>query len=182
VEGDEAGVPFVFARASTDPLAPTPYFVRSQDRSDADAVCLNPALFGKHIPFGIVSHYIGDPGYTGRDGMSLAFEYQGDFIVDESSPAPADSKKHETPSTGLTIEVTSHDWTPLARHYTAHVETRTPAAEWQSVSISVSQFRTADDKPLQSWRDLDKLEIRGTTTKENPPRFRRFHWTGQMSR
>ena len=28
-------------------------------------------------------------------------------------------EKAEIPSTGLTIEVTSHDWTPLARHYTA---------------------------------------------------------------
>ena len=141
-------------------------------------MCLNPALFGKHIPFGIISHYIGDPGYAGRKGMSLAFEYQGNFIVDESSPTPGDSKKHETPSTGLTIEVTSHDWTPLARHYTAHVETKTAEGEWQGVALSVSQFRTADGKPLQSWRDLDKLEIRGTTTKKNPPRFRRFHWVG----
>ena len=34
VEGDEAGAPFVFARASTDPLSPTPYFVRAEDRRD----------------------------------------------------------------------------------------------------------------------------------------------------
>jgi cephalosporin-C deacetylase-like acetyl esterase len=175
-EGDEPGAPFVFARASTDPLSPTPYFLRSEDRTNPDAVCLNPALFGKHIPFGILSHYIGDPGYAGRKGMSLAFEYQGDFIVDHSVSTPGDVKKSETPSAGLTIEVTSHDWTPLARHYTAHIETQSPAAEWHPVALSVSQFRTADGKPLQSWRDLDKLEIRGTTTKEQPPRFRRFHW------
>ncbi len=162
-----------YGSAFSDPL-----FRATEDRGDADAVCLNPALFGKHIPFGIISHYIGDPGYAGRKGMSLAFEYQGDFVVDESSPTPGDSKKHETPSTGLTVEVTSHDWTPLARHYTAHVETKTAEGEWQGVALSVSQFRTADGKPLQSSRVLDKLEIRGTTTKKNPPRFRRFHWVG----
>ena len=176
VDGEEPGAPFVFARASTDPLSPTPYFVRAEDGTDADAVCLNPALFGKHIPFGIVSHYIGDPAYVGRMGTSLAFEYQGEFVVDQSSPTPADAKQMETPRTGLTIEVTSRDWTPLARRYTAHVETQSPAAEWHQVALSVSQFRTADGKALQNWGDLDKIEIRGTTTKENPPRFRRFHW------
>ena len=56
---------------------------------------------------------------------------------------------------------------------------RRPTNGWHAVTLSVSQFRTADGKPLPSWRDLDKLEIRGTTTKENPPQFRRFHWVGE---
>ncbi len=82
------------------------------------------------IRFGIVTHYIGDPGYAGRDGMSLAFEYQGISFGQVALHSPADWKKHETPSTGLTIEVTAHDWTPLARRYTAHVETKTTEGEW----------------------------------------------------
>lgn len=165
VEGDEPGAPFVFARANTDPNSATKYFLRLRD--DADAVCVNPALFGDRIRFAIVSHYIGDPGYAGHDGMSLGFEYQGEFIED---------KENGTAASGLTIEVTAHDWTPLAIRYTAHVATRTRSDKWSPSTLSVSQFRTADAKPLRSWRDFDKLEIRGTATKQHPPRFRRFHW------
>ena len=83
-----SGAPFVFAGASTDPIVPPSYFVRSDDRADRDAVCINPALFGGRIRFGIVTHYIGDPGYAGRDGMSLAFDYKGDFIRDKSPHSP----------------------------------------------------------------------------------------------
>jgi dienelactone hydrolase len=165
-EGDKLGTPFVFARASTDPIAPISYFVRSNDRGESDAICINPAIFGSRIRFGIVTHYIGDPGYAGRDGMSLAFDYRGDFIREKEGAEPG----------GLTIEATAHDWTPLARHYTAHVDTDASASDWRGVRLSVSQFRTADGKPLQSWRDLDKLEIRGATTKTGPPEFRRFRW------
>ncbi len=174
VDGDEAGAPFVFARANTDPNVATSYFVRSTDPADRDAVCINAAVFGKTINFGIVTHYIGDPGYAGEDGMSFAFEYQGDFISDKST-APAGGKQNESETGGLTLEVTAHDWTPLAQRYTAHLDTAT-GGNWQPVALSVSQFRSKEGKPLQSWRGLDKLEIRGTATKENPPRFRRFHW------
>lgn len=179
VEGDEVGAPFVFAAASTDPIVPTSYFVRSDDRADPDAVCLNPALFGSRTRFGIVTHYIGDPGYAGRDGMSLAFDCKGDFLQDKSPPPPVGGKNNEADAKGLTIEVTAHDWTPLARRYTAHVAVETPTNGWHAVALSVSQFHTAEGKPLPSWGDLDKLELRGTTTKQNPPRFRRFHWVGQ---
>ncbi|HUE15426.1 MAG TPA: acetylxylan esterase [Planctomycetaceae bacterium] len=179
VAGDELGAPFVFARASTDPIVPISYFVRSDDRADPDVICLNPALFGSLIRFGIVTHYIGDPGYVSRDGMSLAFDYQGDFIQDKSPQPSAAGKNNEADPGGLTVEVTAHDWTPLARRYTAHVDTQIPAADWHTATLPVSQFHTDDGKPLPSWRELDKLEIRGTTTKQNPPRFRRFHWLAQ---
>ena len=108
--------------------------------------------------------------------MSFAFEYQGGFVPDQSA-ASRDGKQSEAEAGGLTIEVIAHDWTPPAQHYTAHVDTAPAGANWNSVALSVSQFRSKEGKPLQSWRGLDKLEIRGTATKENPPRFRRFHWT-----
>ncbi len=180
MDGDEAGAPFVFARANTDPNVATSYFVRSADKADRDAVCVNPAVFGKTINFGIATHYLGDPGYAGEDGMSFAFEYQGDFIADKST-SPADGRQRESEAGGLTLEVIAHDWTPLAQHYmahldTVHLDTVAGGANWHPVALSVSQFRSKEGKPLQSWRGLDKLEIRGTATKESPPRFRRFHW------
>jgi dienelactone hydrolase len=181
VAGEEAGAPFVFAAASTDPVRAIAYFVCPKDPADRDVVCVNPALFGNRIRFGIVSHYIGDPGYVGRDGMSLAFEYQGEFVQDKSQPASADGKKDEAEKGGLTIQVTAHDWTPLARRYTAHVDTDhvdtvTPSNAWHTATLSVAQFQEPKGKPLRNWRELDKIEIRGTTTKQNPPRFRHFHW------
>jgi dienelactone hydrolase len=180
VDGDDAGAPFVCARANTDPNVSPSYFVRASDPADRDAVCVNPAVFGKTINFGIVTHYLGDPGYAGEDGMLFAFEYQGNFISDKSI-APADGKRNESETGGLTLEIIAHDWTPLAQHYTAHldtasVETAAGGSDWHPVALSVSQFRSKEGKPLQSWRGLDKLEIRGTATKESPPRFRRFHW------
>ena len=175
MNGDEAAAPFVFARANTDPNVATSYFVRPDDPADRDAVCINPAIFGKKINFGILTHAIGDPGYAGGDGMSFAFEYQGDFIPGNSLSS-GDGKQSEAEAGGLTIEVIAHDWTPLAQHYTAHVDADPAEGKWHSVALSVSQFRSKQGKPLQSWRGLDKLEIRGTATKENPPRFRQFHW------
>ena len=176
VEGEKPGAPFVFAAANTDPNVALSYLVRSNDAADRETVCINPALFGNRIRFGIVSHYIGDPGYAGRDGMSLAFDYQGDFIQDNSKPASVNGKKDEADRGGLAVEVTAHDWTPLAQRYAAHIDTQTQATAWHTVTLSVAEFHEANGKPLRSWRDLDKLEIRGTTTKQNPPRFRHFHW------
>ena len=122
-----------------------------------------------------MTHYIGDPGYAGGDGMSLAFEYQGDFILGEFPLAPLIQKSTRHRARGLTIEVTAHDWTPLAQHYTAHMSTTgtrpREVASGLAFGLAISDGR---GKPLQSWRDLDKLEIRGTATKENPPRFRQI--------
>jgi dienelactone hydrolase len=174
VEGDDAGAPFVFARANTDPNVAIAYFIRADGAADRDAVCLNPAVFGKTIRFGIVTHYIGDPGYAGRDGMSLAFDYQGEFIADTAA-ASTNGKQNKVEVGGLTLELTAHDWTPLAQHYTAHIDTA-GGDTWRSIVLPVSQFRSNQGKPLQSWRGLDKLEIRGAATKESPPRFRNFRW------
>jgi hypothetical protein len=176
--GEESGGPFVFGAAYTDPIVSFPYFVRSQSPDERDAICINSAVFGDHIHFGIVSHYIGDPGYVGRDDMSLAFEYQGEFIPDKSSPPPAGAKNTQADVGGLTVEVTSHDWTPKARRYAAHIDTPASASPngWQAVKLPVSKFHTAEGKALSSWGDLDKIELRGTTTKQNPPKFRQFRW------
>ena len=81
-ERSEPGDPFVFATANTDPNISPTYFLKSDDLARPNAVCVNPSIFGEHINFAIVSHYIGDAGYAGRDGQSFALEYKGTFFGD----------------------------------------------------------------------------------------------------
>jgi hypothetical protein len=178
-EKAEPGAPFVFATANTDPNVSIAYFVRSDDAIRPDAVCINPAIFGERINFAIVSHYIGDRGYAGRDGLSLAFEYQGDFLRDSRSKAEKAQRPNDSDEPGFTVLVTAHDWTPQSKSYLAHVSAPTPGTGWQRVELAVSRFVAADAKPLASWRDLDKLEIRGVGSKRNPPRFARFEWVAR---
>jgi cephalosporin-C deacetylase-like acetyl esterase len=175
-ERAEPGAPFVFAAANTDPNVSIVYFVRSDDPIRPDAVCINPAIFGERIDFALVSHYLGDPGYAGRDGLSLAFEYQGGFLRD-NRPKPAGAPQADNfDGPGFSVLVTAHDWTPQSKSYVAHVAAGTPGKGWQRVELAVSRFVAADGKSLPSWRDLDKLEIRGVGSKRNPPRFARFEW------
>jgi hypothetical protein len=172
------GAPFVFATANTDPNVSPVYFVEPDDPSRPDAVCINPAVFGKRINLTIVSHYIGDPAYTGRDGDLLSFEYRGEFLPDQSMADQSRSANNQG-GPGFTIRLTAHDWTPRAKSYMARVATTGPATTWRQALLSASHFAAADGKPLPSWRDLDKIEIRGIGSKQNPPRFARFRWAAR---
>ena len=170
------GAPFVFATANTDPNVSPAYFLKSDDPSRPEAICINPAVFGKRINLAIVSHYIGDPAYTGHEGDLLTFEYQGEFLRDTQSKADGSPSANDPGGPGFTILVIAHDWTPRAQNYMARVSTTGPATAWRQVSLSARHFVAADGKPLPSWRDLDKIEIRGIGSKQNPPRFARFRW------
>jgi dienelactone hydrolase len=177
-EPTEPGAPFVFATANTDPNVSPAYFVKCDDPARADAICINPAVFGKRIDFAIVSHYIGDPGYAGHDGQSLAFEYQGEFLQDNQSKS-AGALPGSPSGPGFTVQVTAHDWTPQAKTFTAHVISTGSAMSWRRTVLPISRFIAADGKLLPSWRDLDKIEIRGISSKQNPPRFARFEWAAR---
>jgi dienelactone hydrolase len=182
-EPDEPGAPFVYATANTDPNVSPVYFLRSTDSTRPDAVCLNPAVFGERFHFGILSHYIGDPGYTGKDGMSLTFEYRGEFFPQrEPSAATGGKKPAQSPDAGgpgLTVQVTAHDWTPRSKLYVARVAAEGPAGSWRRTVLPLSKFATSDGEPLRSWHDLDKIEILGLGSKRNPPQFARFEWVNR---
>jgi hypothetical protein len=142
-------------------------------------VCINPSVFGKQINFAIVSHYIGDPSYAGRDGQSLAFEYAGEFLRASDHDANKALLTNESQEPGFTVQVTAHDWTPQSKNYTARVATKAFTSDWRRVTLSASRFAAADGKVLTGWRDLDKIEIRGIGSKRSTPRFARFKWTAQ---
>ncbi|HET6324280.1 MAG TPA: acetylxylan esterase [Planctomycetaceae bacterium] len=173
----EPGAPFVAATANTDPNISPAYFVRSDDSARPDAICVNPALFGDRINLDLVSHYIGDPGYAGRDDQALSFEYRGAFLQENKPKAAGGAPDVEGP--GFTVQVTAHDWTPRAKTYVARVSVPQTATGWRKVTLSPSHFVAADKKPLSSWRDLDKIEIRGVGSKHDPPRFDHFEWAAR---
>jgi dienelactone hydrolase len=174
-EPDEPGAPFVYATANTDPNASIAYLRKSDDPDRPNAVCINPSVFGERINFAIVSHYIGDPGYSGRAGDLLTFEYAGEFLSDDRTKADRASSGKDSPEPGFTVQLTTHDWTPQSKTYSTHVPTKAAATGWQRVRLAPANF-VADGKPLPGWRDLDKLEIRGVASKRSPPRFARFEW------
>jgi dienelactone hydrolase len=174
-EPGEPGAPFVFAAANTDPNVSIVFFVRSDDPLRPDAICLNPALFGNHSDFGIVSHYIGDPGYAGHEGLSLTFDYQGEFLQPSNTDL-AGLPKAKSVEPGFTVQVTAHDWTLRSKTWSAHLVVPTFKPGWHHAALAASNFLTADGKPLPGWNDLDKIEIHGVGTKKNPPRFSRFQW------
>ncbi len=174
----DTGDPFVLAAANTDPNVFPTYFSKSDDPERPDAICINPAVFGERINFGIVSHYIGDPGYSGRDGQSLTFEYAGDFLASRSQPGGR-TRTSEPGSPGFVVQVTAHDWTPKAKTYTAAVATEGSSTGWQRARLSLTDLVAPDGKALPSWHDLDKIEIRGVGLKRNPPRFARFRWAAR---
>lgn len=176
VTGDEPGAPFVFATANTDPNVSRTYFIRATEPADRDAVCINPAIFGDRIPFDIISHYLGDPAYAGRDGMLLSFEYQGSFLPDAQPEVAGKKKSSVSDVPGFTVQISAGDFTPRFRGYRAHVETQAPTTGWQPIRLPLSQFRNDKGEPLASWRGLDKIAIRGVTLKHNPPKFARFRW------
>ena len=147
------------------------YFVKSDDPQRPNAVCLNAANLGEHFQFGIVSHYLGDPGYAGRDGLSLTFEYRGEFLEKKAPKTGQASRRDDKEPPGFEVRLTAHDWTPQSKTYTARVPTPNAATAWQRVSLPVTKFVADDGRPLRSWSDLDKIEIRGLGTRRRPPQF-----------
>jgi dienelactone hydrolase len=176
VTGDEPGAPFVYAIANTDPNTSTPYFLAPHDPADANAININPAPFGDRVRLDIVSHYMGDPAYGGKEGQSLSFEFQGDFIADSRPKGEGSPAKAEATVPVLTVAISANDFTPRARTYTTHIDAKEAGSGWQRASLSVSQFQNAEGKALANWRGLDKIELKGTTTKQGPPGFKNFRW------
>jgi hypothetical protein len=172
---NETGSPFVYALANTDPNVSPAYFIASRDADRPAAVCVNPAIFGPPINFAIISHYVGDPGYKGRDGDSLCFEYQGNFLADSESKR-SEAATINRGEAGFSVQLTAHDWTPQAKSFTARIAAASSAG-WREVKLPAASFVAADGRPLPSWNELDKIEIRGVASKENPPCFARFHWS-----
>ena len=174
VTGDEPGAPFVFATANTDPNTAKTYFVRSSLPAERDAVCVNPAIFGDRIRFDILSHYLADEGYAGRDGMSLSFEYQGEFLAGSQITTGAEKTPPLPDEPGFLLHVSSGEFTPRFRTYRAFVETKGSAAGWQPVRLTLSQFRSQKGEPLPScaaWTRSKSAALRQNRTRRSSPGF-----------
>jgi hypothetical protein len=122
-------------------------------------VRLNPEVFGEKQTVDISSHVIGDPQFQVPAGARLAFDYAGDLGPE-----------------GLRVTVVEHDWTPLAKFYTATVTAAERVDGWRTADLSLEDFKAKDaGTPLASWSELDKINLQGST-KSRPFRLANLRW------
>ena len=158
-ESRQAAESWFFATAYTDPVVSKQLMLLYDSQDHAHVVTLNPELFGSSINFNIATHLLGDPQFAGKPGQTLAFDCSGGFG-----------------ELGMTVTVTEKEWTPLGKSYAAKVSTHELSTDWKTVMLPLSRFQTADAKSAESWRQLDKIQLQGTTTKENPLRVGNLRW------
>src|SRR5262249_5733521 len=147
-----------YVPAYTDPNISSTFF-RAGQESAGHYFTLNPEIFGASINFKISSHLICDAPFAGRGGMAPPFVGKGGF--DES---------------GLTVSVLEREWTLMAKTYSVHIPREELTPGWKTITLPLSRFATDDGKRPGHWQDLEKLQLRGVTSKQEPPCFTHFRW------
>jgi len=151
---------WVYARAHTDPSLERTYLLVGRESERPYVVRLNPEMFGEKQTVDISSHVIGDPQFQAPPGARLAFDYAGDLGPE-----------------GLRVTVVEHDWTPLARFYTATVTAEERVDGWRTAELSLEDFKAKDaGTPLASWSELDKINLQGTSSMSKPFRLANLRW------
>jgi len=161
VEPRTAAESWYYATASTDPISPKP-FVHFGEDSEHPSARVNPALFGDTIHVNLASHLVGDPQFRRDAAQALVLECAG-----------------STDDAGLTISVTEYDWTPLAQTYSMHFPPEQIPGEWSSLKVAREQLKTAEGKPLASWRYVDKLNLQCKSPRNSPFAVGAFHLTSE---
>jgi hypothetical protein len=150
-----------YATAATDPLSPKQFVIFSLD-SEHPSARVNPALFGDTINVHLASHLVGDPQFRRDAAPALVLECAG-----------------STDDAGLTISVTEHDWTPLAQTCSIHFPPEQIPREWNSLELPREQLKTAEGKPLASWRYVDKLQLQCKSPRSAQLEVGAFHFTSE---
>lgn len=152
---------WVYARAHTDPSVERTYVEVESSGDRPNAVRLNPQVFGEQQTIDISSHVLADPQFAAGPNARLTLDCQGDFGAE-----------------GLRVTVVEHDWTPLAKFYTATIPSEGSPTEWRTIELSLNDFRLKDaDTPPGSWADLVKINLQGTTPTARPFRIANLRWT-----
>jgi dienelactone hydrolase len=150
---------WVYTAAYTDPNISASYLRTQADGQYGPCLTLNTDLFGNPMTFNISTHLLGDPQFQGRERSALAFRVKGGFTEE-----------------GLTVSVIENDWGPRSKTYSARIEKTALDSGWQEIVLPPSRFVSADGKTLTDWKGVDRLEIRGAASKQEPPCFARFRW------
>jgi hypothetical protein len=154
---------WVYAQAHTDPSIERTYLVVERESEGPHVVRLNPDVFGETQSVNISSHVVSDPQFQAPLGARLAFDYVGDFGAE-----------------GLRVTLSEHEWTPLAKSYTATVASEASSDNWQTVELKLEDFKPKDaGAPLASWDQLDKINLQGTSLKSKPFRLANLRWIAE---
>ena len=80
----------------------------------------------------------------------------------------------------LRITLAEHDWTPLAKFYTATIANEGTPGEWRTIELSLEDFRLKDaGTSLATWDELDKINLQGTTPRSKPFRLANLRWSSE---
>jgi hypothetical protein len=148
-----------FLGAYTDPSMDWEYLRDGRDPEVGPFLSFNNYRLGDPVPVRLYTHIIGDPQFQGREGLDLAFHVQGDFTVD-----------------GLTLTLIEQDRSLQARSYSANITKKDLEPGWRKIALPLSLFMDKDKHTPRRWQDIDKLEVRGTASGQNPLRFARWGW------
>jgi len=147
-----------YTLAYTDPNITKTYLQIGDGGPAGHYLTLGPDLFGDPMEFTISSHILGDAQFEGRPGMALTFETKGDYTE------------------GLTISIVRDDWGPHSKIFTTKIEASQLGPDWKAVKLPVSRFVDSEGRPLDAWKGINKLEIRGKAHKQGTPCFAQFHF------
>lgn len=147
-----------FTSGYTDPTRDDTY-LSIERTADPPALTLNPKLFGDSMNFSISTHLVGDPQFIGPPNATLSFECRGGFT-----------------SEGMTVTAYLHDWSPLARTFTATVLPAELSTDWKRVMLPAARFTDAGGQTLAGWAEVQRIAVKGGTARSAPPLFRKFRW------
>lgn len=154
---------WVYAQAHTDPSIERTYLVVERESEGRHAVRLNPDVFGETQSVNISSHVVSDPQFQAPLGARLAFDYVGDFGAE-----------------GLRVTLSEHEWTPLAKSYTATVASEASSDDWRTIELKLEDFKPTDaGTPLANWNELDKINLQGASLKSKPFRLANLGWIAE---
>ena len=153
-----------FLGAFTDPSMDWEYLRTNRDAQLGPLLSFNTERLGDPVPVQLSTCILGDPQFQGREGLALAFQVQGDFIGE-----------------GLTLTLIEQDKSLQARSYSVNITKNDLTPGWREVVLPLSRFTDKDKRTPRGWQDIDKLEIRGKASRQNPPRFARFRWLNPIA-
>jgi cephalosporin-C deacetylase-like acetyl esterase len=156
---DNGAVGWKFLGAYTDPNLDWTHLAFGVDETAGPFVGFNLDRLGDPVPVQLYTHILGDPQYQGRPGDVLSFMARGNYSEE-----------------GLTLTVIEQDRGLHAHNYVTMVSAEELGPDWKEVTLPLERFQDAEGRSPSAWKVLDKIELRGRASRENPPRFARWRW------
>ena len=148
-----------FLGAYTDPSMDWEYLRFGRDAQIGSFLSFNTDHLGNPVPVQLCTYILGDLQFQGHEGLTLAFQVFGDFA-----------------EAGLTLTLIEQDRSLQARSYSANITRTDLGPGLREIALPLTRFTDKDKRTPGRWQDIDKLEIRGKASRQDPPRFARWRW------